>query len=309
MPMNPAVVIGAGAVLLLALAGGKKKKNGKGPVGGSCASLGPAVHAEKKAQGFVCNFDTGEWEPSGEPAPTPQNEQVLAVLDDYVLPVGYEFPQDISTEEWPTTLWLSEDCKAYAVGKEFGDTLTPQIVEFYNSIVDTVAQDDPELASSPPDHWDEIMFDAGADPFESPTKRWGMQYLFDFGGGVYELCASKLPVIQDYDSWEDYLAAFVAFKDAEPALYRLFFKHLYAPAKEIMEAEWKARFPEQATYWHEREWAIQAVDQNLNLEDRTDWAFHHAYPEGPEVLDPNNAAHQQYIAAWLRLRDMIKEMS
>jgi len=289
--MNPGIIIGGGALLLLALAGGKKKHKPIPP---------PEPLPEPNGGG-----DGGD----GEPAPTPENQQVLAVLEDYVMPDGYEFPQDVTTEEWPATMWVSEDCKAYAVGKQFRPLITDDIVEFYNSVVDTVAEDDAELASSPPDHWDEILFDAGETPFESPTKRWAMQYLFDFDGGVYEMCAAKLPVVQDYPSWDAYLQAFADFSAQEPALYRLFYRHLYQPAMQVMDAAWRERFPLEAQMWHEREWAYKALDQNLNLEDRTDWAFHHAYADGPEVLDPNDPGHQDYIQAWIRLRDMIKEFS
>jgi hypothetical protein len=285
--MNPAVIIGGG-LLLLALAAGKKKGGGGGQK--------PLPEPDDGAD-------------SGEPAPTPENQKVLAVLDDYVMPDGYEFPDDITTEEWPETLWLSDDCKAYAVGSDFVATLTPDITEFYHAVVDTVIQDDPELASAPPDHWEQVMFDAGYEnPFESPTKRWAIQYLFDTDDGIHAVCADKLPVLQDFESWDEYLAAFAALKEEEPALYRLFYRHLYQPAIEVMETEWEERFPEQAQLWIEREWAAQAMEQNLNLEDRTDWAFHHAYPEGPEVLDPENPEHQDYVQAWLRLNEMIKEM-
>ena len=59
----PLLLLGAGALFVI---GGKKKKRREKPIGGSCASFPPSVHAQKESEGLVCDYDTGEWVPKGE---------------------------------------------------------------------------------------------------------------------------------------------------------------------------------------------------------------------------------------------------
>ena len=59
----PLLLLGGAALMI----GGKKKRRGHRAVeGGSCASLGPAVHEEKKEEGVVCDYDSGDWVDEGD---------------------------------------------------------------------------------------------------------------------------------------------------------------------------------------------------------------------------------------------------
>lgn len=290
MAMTPLLLIGGLALLVMAGRGKKdgEKKNGNG--GGASWQLPPGNgNGEKK---------------NGKAPP----ETILALLADYHLPDGYSLPEDIPSQEWPTTLWLAGDCGAWALGTDYigegyDGVVEPDIYEFYHQVVDLTAQSDPELASSPPDHWEQILWNRGEEAFDSPTKRWAIEHLAEMNPA----CAQLIPSAEDFDSWETYLGAFQTLLQQNPGFYTLYHR-LYDAAQELMDVAWAERFPEEATYWHERDWASQALDQDLNLEDKTDWAFHHAYPDGPEVIDPNNPEHQVWVDAWLRLRALIQEM-
>ena len=59
----------------------------------------------------------------------------------------------------------------------------------------------------------------------------------------------------------------------------------------------------------ERRWAIEATKQ-LDLKDEgamATWAYQRAYPDAPKRIDPNDPTHEEYMAAWLRIREYIRE--
>lgn len=286
MPIGPAVVIG-GLALVLMMAGGKKKKPKRRP---------PEPLPEPKP------------EEKTEPPPSEKNEAILAVLEDYVIPDGYDFPAEIPTEAWPTALWISEDCKAFALGADYKNAVTQEVLDFYTDTLETVSgTEDDWLIGMHPDYWGQLLYESGSTVFESPPKRFVIQLLFDLGGGAYVKCAERMPLIQDYETPEGYLAAWGELREEDPALYKLFY-HVYSHARDTMEAAWEEQYPDAAQEWVEREWAGEAAEQDLNLEDKADWAFHHAYPDGPEVLDPENPDHEPYIDAWVRLKGYIQEV-
>jgi len=285
---SPMIFIGLGLMALMAM-GGKKKGTKKGD---DLDKL-PPPPVEK------------EEDKTPEPA---QVEQIVALLEDYRLPEGYSLP-DLSADEWRRSLWVSDDCKAWALGKDFKATvLADYLPEFYGAYVEMAMGDDPVLAVVPPDDW--VRFQVGEGTIggyvEDPAKAGVARALLTYLGGRYAFCAEGLPEASDYQTGDEYLAAWEAYAQDEPNFYTLFYA-LWQYSKTLMEAMWEESYPDQAQEWVEREWAIDAAKEDASLEDRTDWAYHHAYPECPEVIDVNNPEHAECQAAYLRLRGYIQE--
>lgn len=285
--MTGAVFIGLGLLALMAMGG---KKGGK--KGADLKKLPPPpVEEEDKA------------------ADKAQVEQIVALLEDYRLPEGYSLP-DLSEDDWRRALWVSDDCKAWALGKDFKDTvLADYLPEFYGAYVELAMADDPVLAVVPPDDW--VRFQVGEGTLggyvEDPAKAGVARALLTYAGGRFAHCAEGLPEASDYQTGEEYLMAWEGYLQDNPNFYTLFYR-LWQYSKDLMEALWEDSYPDQATEWVEREWALDAADQQgLDVEDMTDWAYHHAYPQCPEVIDPNNPEHAECQAAYLRLRDYVKE--
>ena len=130
---SPMIFIGLGLMALMAM-GGKKK--GTKQVDDLDKLPPPPVEEEKdKADDQA------------------QVEQIVALLEEYRLPEGYSLP-DMSADEWRRSLWVSDDCKAWALGKDFKATvLADYLPEFYGAYVEMAMGDDPVLAMVPPDDW------------------------------------------------------------------------------------------------------------------------------------------------------------
>jgi hypothetical protein len=300
MPMNPAVFLGLGAIALLAMMGKRKKKNGLKTVP---AQTVPPPGDDDEAPPF-------KKIPATPVEPMPEN--VIAVLEAYKLPPGYSLPTGLTEDDWRKTLWVSEDCEAWAMGKDFKkEAIDPFLPEFYGAYVDNTMNDDPVLAVVPPGEWVEYQFEVQgkSTAIDTPVTAAVVQTLATIYNGAIKGCADTIPSVSHFASREDYLAGMAEYAQENTNFYTLFY-NLYQYAGPIMEAIWEDRFPEEAQEWHERQWAAQAVEQTgLNLEDKTDWAYHHAYPdECPEVIDPNNPEHDECKEAWLRLRDYITEL-
>lgn len=86
------------------------------PPGASCASFGPDVHAAKRAEGLVCDFETGQWvpdeeaeeiEPEEEVVPTPPIEVEPAPEDEEP-----EVEPDEGEEEPVVPAGFAEACRA-----------------------------------------------------------------------------------------------------------------------------------------------------------------------------------------------------
>lgn len=291
MPMNVAVFLGLGAIALLAMAGKKRKP----PPEEKEDKLPPPPEPD---------------EDENKPPPEPDVQHILVMLEDYRLPEGRSLPEGLTDQQWRENIWISGDCKAWALGKQFKGKLSTYWPEFYDAYVDLTMQQNPDLALVPPGEWVDFQFvdqEMTEGIVEDPYKVAVAKILLGLYGGEYADCVEKLPEASDFSSGEAYRDAWIAFADEHKNFYALFY-NLAIYAEEHMLALYQQRFPEAAEEWMEREWAYEAVYQEgLNEEDMTDWAYHHAYPRCPEVIDQNNPEHQECMQAWLRLRDYVRE--
>lgn len=289
--MNAVVFLGLGALAILAMSGKKRPKKEEKE------DKLPPPPPEKEED---------------KPPPPPDTQQILVLLEDYRLPEGANLPQGLTNQQWRENLWLSDDCNAWALGKEFTATqLGPYWPVFYDAYVDLTMGQDSELAVVPPGEWVDFQFtDQGKTEgiIEDPFKVAVAKALLDLHGGKHEECVGLIPEASDFGSGEAYQQAWVDFANAHPNFYALYY-NLARVAEEHMLVLYQQRFPDEAEAWMEREWAYEAVYQGLNLENATDWAYHHAYPNCPEVIDASNPEHEECKEAWLRLRSYIEEFT
>jgi hypothetical protein len=244
------------------------------------------------------------------PPPEPDTQQIIVLLEDYRLPEGVHLPEGLTDQQWREQLWLSDDCNAWALGKQFKDeSLGPFWPVFYDAYVDITLGQDELLAVVPPGDWLHFQFydqEKTEGIIEEPFKVAVAKALMDLHGGKYEECIARLPEASDFSSIDAYNQAWLDFANANKNFYALYY-NLARTARDHMLVLYEQRFPEASQEWLEREWASEATDQGLNLEDATDWAYHHAYPACPEVIDPSNPEHEECQEAWLRLRSYIDE--
>ncbi len=284
MPMGAGIlIIGALAVMAMAVGGKKSRPTKKLPE--------PPVE-EKKV----------------EPPADDYHDQVIAVLEEYRLPEGYEFPE-LPMEAWAESLWISDDCQAWAMGVDFKASVLGDVPEeFYEAMVQSTIEDDPVVAKTHPDEWEERMFGEDYEfPYDTPAKRYAVNVIKDLYNGRYAECADLLPDASEHDSWQSYLGAWNDLLETTPYLYSVWHQ-IYSYALPRMVAVWEESFPEAYQEWVERSIAEEAAEKNLNLEDKTDWAYAKAYPDGPSPLDPEDPEHEPYIEAWIRLQEYIKEI-
>jgi hypothetical protein len=304
MALNPAILVGAGALALLMFAG---KKGGKKTADDSKSdALKPSGKKQKPV-----TPDPGGVDPK-KPTTPPGLETIVALLEDYRLPEGYELPK-LSDDEWRGYLWIADDCGAWALGKDFKrQKFEPMLTSFYQSTIDRMLESDPELAASDPNEWVRVqLVDRGeTEVVETPTRQAVKQLIATMYGNKYANCTEMMPGAESMSGADEYLAAWQDFMTAHPNLYALYYT-LYKYSQEILDRLWQERFPEEYERAFEREWARKAVKENagrgVDENGITDWAYHNAYPDCVAIIDPQNPEHEDCRLAWLRLRDYVRE--
>jgi hypothetical protein len=281
MAAPAAALVGVGILLLLAL--GRKRGRGPEPLRPQDTGLPPG-RAEKPQR------------------VTKQIQQILALVEDYKLPAGYEAPEEFSA----ASLWVAPDCGAWILGKQFkAQTLLAK--PFIDGLFAAAAADRPDLLKRPPSTWSAVAWNAGEKPtWPSPSVPFVKAALEDLYGGAYVACAQGVPEPSDFSSEENWLQAWTAFSQEKPVLYALIY-NLATWSRDFFDAEWETQYPDEADEFWERKWAQDSLAQADNTEDRTDWAYHHAFPDCPEVIDPNNPQHAECMQAWLRIRGYVQE--
>jgi hypothetical protein len=207
---------------------------------------------------------------------------------------------------------------AWALGRDFKKKMPPQSgpAAFYNQAVDRLVDQGSAFATIPPDEWTKFSFDPEwneGPPFDGPGIAWVRSLLASIGDAAGEggaACLELLPLPQDYPDRDSYFEAWEQFTQDYPSAWALIY-NLWKSGREAADKAWDTRFPDESAEWDMREWATRAVEEqaSLNLEDKTDWAYHHAFPDCPEVIDPNNPEHDECKDLWLLMRQYIQEAS
>jgi hypothetical protein len=194
--MEPTVVVG-GALLLLMMLGGGKKKGKHGPL-----------------------------QPSDEPTPLPEghdkgpSDELPGGTKKGHLPKGkgYAPPSDMTTGD----LWISPDCQAYVIGKDYYPTLagmdaydwyrdiglardsSPTGVEAAELYYAKTQDDEPWQGEIFPEH-------------QATVDLFALQVLAE----ASPLCAATVPRFEQYDYYDDWEMAFHFWLTQYPALGEL----------------------------------------------------------------------------------------
>jgi len=115
----PLLLLGGAAVVLT-----KKRRRRRA----NCADLPAGVHAEKKSQGLICDFETGDWVEEGELDKSPIGEEAgeFEVIEEEILPSKDE---DIQTEKEIETVQFQPVKEPQQICEEFLSAVHVQVTE------------------------------------------------------------------------------------------------------------------------------------------------------------------------------------
>lgn len=280
--MSPLILIGLG-VALFAVAGRKKK---------------PSKNGTKEL-------------PPPEPEPDPDVRDELAGSN---LPGGTDIPSGMGHAD----AWVSDDCQAWAIGRDFFASHGDEVEDYYDDLVqgylDTGNAALAELVIyTHPSEWDVRTFVEGAYTYDTPAMQWVREQLpLD--------CQKLVPEPQDFETFAAYDQAWATFAAQNPVLSE-YVTVLAEFADDVLAELWMAEYGNEVyfevagepitafmEYEHRsviRDVLGEAPDQSI--EDVTDEAYARLYSDleiCPEVIDPDNPEHQFCQEIWLRLRDL-----
>lgn len=229
--------------------------------------------------------------------------QVRAGLQWKLLPSGYDIPNDMGHNE----IWVSEDCEAAVVGRDW----TP-ILNYKDKLW------------SPASFWDE--FADGDRPNEPTGSNDGSSAAAFYTTSVIDQnnenfdCMEKLPNPSEFDDNQEYGDAWTDLRNSAPGLAELY-DFIYSElVGGPMMAAWQNADPQA---WFDYQVLRVAKWAHLNyasmsVTDQTDEAYKlfndqigDLSGEGitaPAVLDPDNPDHEVYVQLWLDLRDAIQAL-
>lgn len=333
--MNPLILIAIGGVALMAMAGGKKKK--------PATKAGKEIEGEKSAdpgrEGIEDGYRPWEEEGSEQPPTTggdAAKDEVRKNLAEKHLPNGYDIPDGFGDND----AWVSDDCKAYAIGRNFFASHIDNAKQIYLDILNVFLS--PEYEEGNPGLYDLAVFSHPEEWDARTLVEYDVQAGYDTPGLVWARsrlpadCAQLVPAAKDYSTgqWKDYNDAWQTFAQTHPALAD-FVTKMAQFADEQMGDIWEnmgfgeggetllseAPYP---FYLADEEFtamegyslrtAIRQVLQELpdvSVGDVTDEVYARLYsntgtPEldiCPEVIQPNNPDHDYCKALWLVIRD------
>jgi hypothetical protein len=233
-------------------------------------------------------------------------DEVRAALQWRSIPSGYDIPVEMEHNE----LWVSEDCEAAAMGRDWSP-----VIEVDGTLYDPAAywrewgggvrpNQGAQSSSDPPQASSVMQFTIMAIMNHSPTLP----------------CRGEIPRPEDYSTHEEYATAWTDFKAANPGMSGrtmdergLFDEIYYNHVTEPMMAAWHDEDPEAWTDYKLDQMAAWAVREHPNedLTEQTDQAYFEWIKDdsdAPRVIDPQNPAHNYYKELWLSLREAIQDL-
>jgi len=310
LPILPIMAI----IALAALAGGRKKKD--------APKAGEKLGGQKSETPDLPSVDDDRpWEKDDKKPPphtgdTEHYEQVMGRLHAKHLPPGAKPPENFGDND----VWISDDCKAWAIGGNFLPSHIDDVQTTYVKIItDLLALEDPGITTlvgmSHPSEWDaRTLTEFGGVAKPNPGMVWVLRNL-------PEGCRALIPDPGNYPGWMAYNAAWDDFAETRPALAEFVTILADFADKEMGEIWWDGGWADEIDF----EWddipvtAGEEYDNRQMLRDTlqdlpdaedgdvANEAYHRLVDFGngcPEVIDPQNPNHQYCKFLWLHLRDL-----
>ena len=278
--------------------------------------------------------DTRPWEKEGEQPPTTggnvAKDEVRKNLAAKNLPSGYDIPDGFGDND----AWVSDDCKAFAIGRNFFTSHIDNAKKVYIDILDQLMSSGDSgresiAVFSHPEEWDartlvEYEVEAG---FDTPGLVWARSRL-------PADCAALVPSAKDYSTgqWRDYNNAWQTFSQTHPALAD-FVTQMAQFADQQMGDVWQeaaidpegemlfvdeiydfdlAGEPFTAGEGYDMRMLVREVLQDLpeaSVGDVTNEVYARMNAltgTCPDVIQANNPDHAYCKALWLLMRDFAK---
>jgi len=310
LPILPIVAI----VALAALAGGRRKKDA--PDAGKELEGEQSGTPDLPSVGDDRPWEKDEKKPPPHTGDTEQYEQVMGRLHAKHLPEGMKPPPNFGDND----VWVSDDCKAWAIGGNFLPSHIDNVQTTYIQIAqDLLALEDEGtnalVVGSHPSEWDArtlTEFAGVAKP--NPGMVW-------VRANLPEGCRDLVPDPGNYPGWFAYNAAWDDFAQARPALSELVTILATYADREMGEVWWDGGWADtEEFFWDgipvtageefDHRDVIRSTLEDLPDESDGDVA-NEAYQrlrdfggQCPEVIDPNNPDHGYCKYLWLHLRDL-----
>jgi len=218
------------------------------------------------------------------------------------LPTGYDIPDGMDHNE----VWMSDDCEAAALGGDWSP-----IIEHEGKLYDPASFWVEFAEGVPPTHTGEEGLSA------SPAFTFTIEALSD---GLSEGCLTKIPRPEDFETSDEYDAAWGRLRDASPSISGpnfedrgLFEEVYYNHVRDPMLAAWKQADPGAYVDWKIDDVARWIVGSKKELKgrERVDFAyseFVHGDPEAPAKIEIGSDQPQAYQDLWQDLEQAIANM-
>lgn len=217
------------------------------------------------------------------------------------LQTNNEQPAEADSE----TLWISDTCLSWAVGKDFYKHVSlPEKLLFSNP-------KDPDKWLTPTEYWDIQGGDITPSPWylpilpvDAPARAFAANVI-----DLHTKCGISPPRRSQFKSYQDY--ALVYNKFLTTPLGKLM-QELSHKIDSMMYDHWASKYPEKAQLEDYKYYALKAIEENpsKSINDQTNIAYWEAFsndPNMPKKIDPKNPAHAPYKEAWLRMNIYVKE--
>lgn len=301
----------------MAMAGGKKK-NGQAKPG---ENIGDEEHSSvPPPAGIEEDYRPWEKEQPEQPPPTGGNvakDEVRNRLAAKHLPNGYDIPDGFGDND----AWVSDDCKAYAIGGNFFPSHLDNVSATYAQIIQQLIEtEDPGLyevaVMSSPREWDArtMVEFSGNVYFDNPGLVWARSRLPPD-------CAALVPSAANYQDWDSYNQAWEAFAGAHPTLSD-FVTQMAEYADAQMHEVWIYGGPADEIYFdlagepitagevYDMRIVVREVIEEapgMDVNDKTGLAYERLFSDldlCPAVIDPNNPDDEKCKELWLYLREL-----
>jgi len=230
-------------------------------------------------------------------------DEVRAALQWKTIPSGYDIPEEMEHNE----LWVSDDCEAAAMGRDW----TP-VIEIDGTLYDPAAYWREWGDGARPNYSGERQLDA------SSVMQFTTMAIMNHDPNLP--CRGEIPLPADFSTHDEYAAAWTDFRNDNPGMSGrtmedrgLFDEIYYNHVMEPMMAAWHDEDPEAWTDYKLDEMAAWAVQNypNEDLTEQTDQAYFEwikGDADAPHTIDPGNPAHDFYKELWLSLREAIQNV-
>lgn len=240
--------------------------------------------------------------------PDQQGGNNIDVIMDKYYSKWYQVPGEKPALADPNSLWISDTCKSWAVGKYFIVDKDHHIAAYLPEKYVDDNKPNSNLEINPVTWWENsTMRDISPDPIyepefivDVPPRSWAMNLI-----RLHSKCNINFPRRKNFKTYQEYNAVRKQF--ATTPMGQLW-EYLTVQVSDVMFDAWRVAYPTKAEQEIIKYWALSAIMNNpkMTIGNQTDWAYA-KYTLGdknaPKKIGPKDT---KYKKLWTNLNVEIK---